>query len=272
MVNRLWQQHFGRGIVQTPNDFGFQGMAPTHPQLLDWLASQLVEGDWKLKRIHKLILMSSAYQMASQAQPDVLARDPENKLFSRFAMRRLAAEEIRDTVLSVTQSLNPKMFGPSIYPDIPREVKLGQSRPGEGWGNSSLEDKSRRSIYIHTKRSLAVPFISAFDGPDTDTTCPIRFETTQPTQSLEMLNGPFAHQQAAVFGNYLRKQLGVQDTRGQVSLALRRSLQRPVRNQEIEQGLEFIKQLQEQHEVSAAKALDYFCLVLLNLNELIYLD
>ncbi|MFP6619220.1 MAG: PSD1 and planctomycete cytochrome C domain-containing protein [Pirellulaceae bacterium] len=272
LVNRLWQQHFGRGIVQTPNDFGFQGMAPTHPQLLDWLASQLVEGDWKLKRIHKLILMSSAYQMASQAQPDVLARDPENKLFSRFAMRRLSAEEIRDTILSVTGSLNPRMFGPSIYPDIPREVMLGQSRPGEGWGNSSLEDKSRRSIYIHTKRSLAVPFISAFDGPDTDTTCPIRFETTQPTQSLEMLNGPFTHQQAAAFGNYLRKQLGVQDTRGQVSLALRRSLQRPVTDQQIEQGLEFIKQLQEQHKVSAAKALDYFCLVMLNLNELIYLD
>ncbi|MCP4811045.1 MAG: DUF1553 domain-containing protein, partial [Planctomycetaceae bacterium] len=114
MVNRLWQQHFGRGIVQTPNDFGFQGMAPTHPQLLDWLASQLVQGKWKLKRIHKLILMSNAYQMASQAPQDTLARDPENKLFSRFAMRRLAAEEVRDTILSVTGSLNPKMFGPSI--------------------------------------------------------------------------------------------------------------------------------------------------------------
>ena len=272
MVNRLWQQHFGRGIVQTPNDFGFQGMAPTHPQLLDWLASQLVQGEWKLKRIHKLILMSNAYQMASQAPQATLARDPENKLFSRFAMRRLAAEEVRDTILSVTGSLNPKMFGPSIYPDIPREVKLGQSRPGEGWGNSSPEEKSRRSIYIHTKRSLAVPFISAFDGPDTDTTCPIRFETTQPTQSLAMLNGPFAHQQAAVFGNYLRKQRDAEDLRGQVSLALRRSLQRPVTDQQIEQGLKFIKQLQQEHGVSAAKALDYFCLVMLNLNELIYLD
>lgn len=256
----------------TPNDFGFQGTAPTHPELLDWLASELVEGGWKLKRIHKLILMSNTYRMASQAEPRSLVQDPENKLFSRFAMRRLSAEEIRDTILSVTGVLNPKMFGPSIYPDIPAEVKHGQSRPGAGWGNSSPEDKVRRSIYIHIKRSLVFPFIAAFDGPDTDTTCPVRFETTQPTQSLEMLNGPFAQQQATVFANYLRKQLGPEDTRGHVQLALQRALQRPVNEKQVARGIEFIKQIQDQPGVSAAKALDYFCLVVLNLNEMIYLD
>jgi len=272
MVNRLWQQHFGRGIVESPNNFGFRGTAPTHPELLDWLATQLVEGGWKLKPIHKLIVLSNAYQMGSQSHPQGVEKDPENKLFWRFNMRRLAAEEIRDTVLAVNGSLNPKMFGPSIFPDIPAEVKRGQSRPGEGWGNSTPAEKARRSIYIHSKRSLVFPFLAAFDGPDTDTTCPIRFETTQPTQALEMFNGPFAHQQAAVFGNYLRKQLGPQDTRGHVELALGRALQRPLTADQIDQGLRFIAQLQKEHSVSPAKALDYFCLVLLNLNELIYLD
>ena len=272
MVNRLWQQHFGRGIVESPNNFGFQGAVPTHPELLDWLATQLVEGGWKLKPIHKLIVLSNAYQMGSQSHPQGVEKDPENKLFWRFNMRRLAAEEIRDTVLAVNGSLNPKMFGPSIFPDIPAEVKQGQSRPGEGWGNSSPEEKARRSIYIHSKRSLVFPFLAAFDGPDTDATCPVRFETTQPTQSLEMFNGPFANQQAAVFGNYLRKQLGPQDTRGHVELALGRALQRPLTADQVEQGLRFIAQLQKEHSVSPAKALDYFCLVLLNLNELIYLD
>ena len=272
MVNRLWQQHFGRGIVESPNNFGFQGTEPTHPELLDWLATQLVEGGWKLKPIHKLIVLSNAYQMSSQSRPQAIDKDPENKLFWRFNMRRLAAEEIRDTVLAVNGSLNPKMFGPSIFPDIPAEVKRGQSRPGEGWGNSTPEEKARRSIYIHSKRSLVFPFLAAFDGPDTDTTCPIRFETTQPTQALEMFNGPFAHRQAAVFGNYLRKQLGPEDTRGHVKLALRRALQRPLTGDQVEQGVRFIERLQKEQAVSSAKALDYFCLVVLNLNELIYLD
>ena len=272
MVNRLWQQHFGRGIVETPNDFGFRGAPPTHPQLLDWLAAEFVEGDWKFKRMHKMILLSNVYRMSSSDRAEGVVKDPENKLFWRFNMRRLAAEEIRDTVLAVNGSLNPKMFGPSIFPDIPREVKQGQSRPGEGWGNSSLEEKSRRSIYIHIKRSLVFPFFGAFDGADTDTTCPVRFETTQPTQSLEMFNGPFANQQAAVFGNYLRKQLGPQDTRGHVEQALERTLQHPVSKEQIDQGVQLIEQLQKKHGISAAKALDYFCLVLLNLNEMIYLD
>ena len=137
MVNRIWQYHFGRGLVRTPNDFGFRGAAPTHPGLLDWLAVEWVRSGWRLKPIHRMILLSSAYRMSSGPQEKALARDPENRLLWRFDMRRLAAEEIRDSVLAVNGSLNLTMTGPSIYPVIPEEVLAGQSVPGQNWGDSS---------------------------------------------------------------------------------------------------------------------------------------
>ncbi|MEK6235283.1 MAG: DUF1549 and DUF1553 domain-containing protein, partial [Planctomycetales bacterium] len=180
MVNRLWQYHFGRGIVRTTNDFGLTSAPPTHPELLDWLADEFVGGGWKFKRMHKMIMLSNAYQMSSRANESALAKDPENDLFWRFNMRRLGAEEIRDSILSVNGSLNSKMFGPSVYPDIPQEVKAGQSKPGSGWGRSSAEEQARRTVYAHVKRSLILPIVAAFDGPELDSTCPVRFQTTQP--------------------------------------------------------------------------------------------
>ena len=137
MVNRVWQHHFGRGIVRSPNNFGIQGARPTHPELLDWLAAEFVDGGWRLKPLHRLILTSNAYRMSSEAQPDGLAKDPGNDLFWRFDMRRLTAEEIRDSILAVSGNLNLKMYGPGVYPEIPAEVLAGQSVPGSGWGKSS---------------------------------------------------------------------------------------------------------------------------------------
>ena len=271
MANRLWQYHFGRGIVRSPNNFGFQGDRPTHPRLLDWLANELVAGGWKLKRLHKLIMMSNTYQMSSKANEAGLAKDRENNLFWRYDMRRLMAEEIRDSILAVNGTLNLKMLGPSIYPIIPDEVKAGQSVPGKGWGNSSPEERARRSIYIHIKRSLVVPMIASFDGPDLDSTCPVRFVTTQPTQSLGMFNGKFMNDQAHIFADYVREHAG-DDTAAQVEMVLHRTCQRKPTDDEIKRGIALLDRLKEKHKVDDAKALDYYCLVALNFNEFIYLD
>ncbi len=272
IVNRIWHHHFGRGLVRTTSDFGFQGAAPTHPQLLDWLASEFVAGDWRLKRLHKLIMLSAAYQMSSTANARALREDPTNDLFWRFDMRRLSAEEVRDSILAVNGSLNRgKMYGPGIYTVIPQEVLAGQSRPGSGWGTSSPEDRARRSIYIHVKRSLVVPMIASFDGPDTDASCPVRFVTTQPTQALGMLNSDFLQEQARLLAAYVRQRAG-DDPREQLALALWRVLQREPTAVEVERGLELLRLMQQRHQASAEQALNYFCLAALNLNEFMYLD
>jgi mono/diheme cytochrome c family protein len=271
MVNRLWQHHFGRGIVRSPSNFGSLGTPPTHPELLDWLASEFVRNGWRLKPLHKLMMMSSTYLLSSQADPKALAQDPENDLCWRFNMRRLDAEEIRDSILAVNGSLNLKMGGPGIYPTIPPEVLAGQSRPGYGWEKSSPEERARRSVYIHIKRSLAVPLLASFDAADTDFSCPVRFATTQPTQALGMMNSAFLNEQAQVFADYLQKHAG-QDATAQVALALRRTLQREPTAKEIARGVKFLRTMQAEHRVSAEEALRCWCIVALNLDEFIYLD
>ncbi|GAB5443575.1 MAG: PSD1 and planctomycete cytochrome C domain-containing protein [Fuerstiella sp.] len=272
MMNRIWQFHFGRGIVRTSSDFGFQGSPPTHPELLDWLAAKFVESGWSIKAMHRLIMSSATYQMSSRPNEKAFAVDPVNDLFWRFDMRRLSAEEIRDSILWANGSLNSeKMFGPSIYTDIPDAVKAGQSRPGSGWGTSSPEDKVRRSIYIHVKRSLLDPLLESFDFADTDQTCPVRFVTTQPTQALGMLNSDFILQQASVFADFLN-QKAANEPKRQVQLALERVTQRPATEEQIRRGLDLMEALQTDQQLSQDEALKYFCLVALNLNEFLYLD
>jgi len=272
MMNRLWKRHFSRGIVRSPNNFGLQGIPPTHPQLLDWLAAEFMQGGWKLKRMHKIIVMSNAYRMSSQSHSQGVKKDQENNLFWRFNPRRLSAEEIRDSILAVNGSLNlKKMYGPSIYPVIPKEVLAGQSRPGAGWGKSSEEDLNRRSIYIHIKRSLIVPLMAAFDVADTDFTCPVRFATTQPTQSLALMNGDYANRQAEIFAQNLIKSCQ-NDLQAQVAAALKRVLQRTPSQEEIQRGISFIDHLKQNHGKNEAEALKYFCLLTLNLNEFLFLD
>jgi mono/diheme cytochrome c family protein len=270
MVNRIWQHHFGRGIVGSSNNFGNIGDKPTHPELLDWLATQFMQGDWKLKSLHKLIMLSSTYQMSSQASEKELAADPANKLYWRFNMRRLSSEELRDSVHAANASLNLKMGGPSIYPIIPQEVFAGQSRPGAGWGNSSVEERARRACYIFIKRSLVEPLMADFDFADVDSTCPVRFVTTQPTQALSLLNSEFMNRQAAVFAEFLKKEAGDDSTK-QVELGLAQITQRRPDKSEIERGLGLIESLKKDG-VPDDMALKYFCLTLYNLNEFLYLD
>ncbi|QDU64262.1 Planctomycete cytochrome C [Planctomycetes bacterium Pan216] len=271
MANRVWQHHFGRGIVASPNDFGMAGLKPTHPELLDWLASEFVQMGWRLKPLHRLIMTSNTYQMSSRANPKALAADPDNETFWRFNMRRLGAEELRDSILSVIGSLNPKMGGPSIYSFIQDEVLQGQSLPGEGWGKSPPAEQNRRSVYIHVKRSLITPILASFDVADVDSSCPVRFETTQPTQCLATLNSEFLHERAKRFAEYLTKQAG-DDPKSQVELALLRTLQRPATEAEIARGVKLINELMADDGATPEQALAYFCLVTLNLNEFLYLD
>ena len=267
MVNRIWQHHFGRGIVRSSSDFGFQGTPPTHPELLDWLASEFVERDWSIKQLHKLIMMSSAYRMSSAMNQQAYDADPLNDHFWRFNMRRLTAEEIRDSILAVNGSLNlDRMFGPSIYPRLPDEVLQGQSMPGDGWGNSSPEDLNRRSVYIHIKRSLPVPIMASFDVADPDSPCPVRFNTVQPTQALGMINSDFIARQAGTFADYLRAEVPA-DLPAQIELALTRVLQRQPNADEVERGVAFVRSVDDQQQ-----GLKQFCLIALNLNEFLFLD
>jgi len=271
MANRIWQHHFGRGIVRSPNNFGLLGDAPTHPKLLDWLATELVRGDWRLKSLHKTIMMSATYQMSSRGDKQALEKDPQNNLFWRFDMRRLSAEELRDAMLAANGTLNPKMFGPSFYPEISAEVMAGQSRPGLGWGKSTPQERARRSVYIFVKRSMITPILASFDFPDTDSSCEARFTTTQPTQALGMLNSDFVHQQAAKFAERLRKECG-NDSRAQVERGLELALSRPIQKINVDRGVALMDKLQKEHNVTAEAALNYFCLYVYNLNEFSYLD
>lgn len=271
IVNRVWQHHFGRGLVRSPNDFGLQGDKPTHPELLDYLTAEFIRGDWRLKPLHRLILTSQAYRMSSRGTPGGLAADPTNNLFWRFDMRRLSAEEVRDSILALTGSLNLKKFGPGVYVDIPKEVLAGQSMPGKGWGKSPPAEQDRRSVYIHVKRSLLTPILEGFDAPDTDRSSPVRFATTNPGQALGLLNSEFINQQAARLAERLRREAGT-DSGDQVRLALQLATLRPVAAEEVRRGVALIKGLAEDDGLGPETALKYFCLVVLNLNEFIYLD
>ncbi len=271
IVNRVWQRHFGRGIVRSSSNFGLQGDAPTHPELLDWLASEFVARGWSLKSLHRLILTSNAYRMSSRPAPAALNLDPQNDLLSHFDMRRLAAEEIRDSILAASGTLNKKMFGPGIYVDIPKEVLAGQSRPGSGWGKSPPEEQSRRSIYIHVKRSLIAPILASFDVAETDHSVPVRFASTQPTQALGMLNSAFVNEQAAKLAERVRREAG-DDVAKQVRLALNLVTSRPPSEAEVQRGMKLIGAMQKEDGVTREAALGSFCLLALNLNEFLYLD
>nr|AEH26462.1 hypothetical protein [uncultured Acidobacteria bacterium A2] len=270
IANRLWQHHFGRGIVESANDFGKAGTPPTHPELLDWLASETVAQGWRLKTMHKLILMSNTYRMSSTGNPKALAKDPTNRLFWRFDMRRLTAEEVRDSILAVTGTLNLKMHGPSIYPVLPREALATASNPAAAWGKSSLEEAARRSVYVYVKRSLRPPILMNFDAPDTDSSAAVRFTTTVPTQALGLLNSQFAGEQAALLAKRLDKE--AKSTADKVTLAIRLTTGRLPATQEVIEDVKLIESLQKEEGLSAQRALEDYCLMILNTNEFIYLD
>ncbi len=271
LANRLWQYHFGRGIVPTPNDFGKLGEPASHPELLDWLAAELVSGGWRIKPMHRLIVLSNAYRMASRASTAELAADPSNRWFWRFPLRRLAAEEVRDSILAVSGSLRLKAGGPSVYPPIPREVLAGQSVPGSGWNTSPPDEAARRSIYVHVKRSLLVPILAVHDAADTDSSCPVRYTTTVPTQALGLLNGEFTNEQAVAFADRLRRETPG-DWNAQVRRALRLTASREPDPDEVRRDAEFVRKLMNDGGLDDRTALSQYCLMMLNANAFLYLD
>ena len=271
IVNRVFQHHFGRGLVRTPSDFGVQGSVPTHPELLDWLAAEFIQDGWSLKRFHRLILTSQAYRASSVPTSEALKADPANDLFSRFDMRRLTAEEIRDSVLWMGGSGNPRMYGPGVYVNLPKEVLASQSVPGKGWGKSPPSEQARRSIYIHVKRSLLAPVLLSFDLAETDRSTPVRFATTQPTQALGMLNGSFFNEQARVLADRIRGEAGSQP-KAQVRRVLHRVTARPPTEAEVVRGTALLESLTVEEGLGPTAALDAFCLLAFNLNEFLYLE
>jgi hypothetical protein len=208
IVNRLWQHHFGAGLVKTANDFGTRGDRPSHPELLDWLASTLVENGWRLKPIHRLILLSSTYRQSSHPtgrDAEAAARqDPENRLLWRFNRRRLEAEEIRDAMLAVSGRLNPRAGGPSVMVSVDRPIVQALYKPSQWQVARDPAEHDRRSIYLIAKRNLRLPFFEVFDAPALAASCPRREASTHAPQALELLNGRLANDLAAAFAARLR--------------------------------------------------------------------
>ena len=284
IVNRVWQAHFGQGIVTSSSDLGVMGDAPSHPELLDWLASELVASGWRLKPLHRMIVLSKTYRSdrASASEPNAAKVDPGDTPLWRWRARRLDAEVVRDSILAVSGRLNPRMGGPSFYPTLPREVLAGQSRPGDGWGQSDEWEQCRRSIYIFAKRSLAVPELELLDAPDTTSSCEKRMVSTTGPQALTFLNGAFVHQQAGCFASRLAAEAGLAPT-DQVERAFTLALGRPPRASEAQAALEFLDKQERQIRADAAgvpksagaidarrKALEAFCLVVLNMNDFVF--
>ena len=271
MVNRIWQYHFGRGIVRSSSDFGYQGDLPTHPKLLDWLAIQFMESGWDIKAMHRLIMNSDAYKRSSMPNDQALAQDPLNHSFWRYEMRRLTSEEVRDSVLNACGTINLKMGGQSVTPPVPDIILAGSSVKGKGWGACTPEQANRRSVYVKVMRSMQMPLLINHDMADTDSTCPVRFNTTVPTQALNMLNGKFMNDSAKSFANRLRTEAG-KELNKQVEHALKLVFSRNPQKEEINAGVEMMKNMKNKFSLSEEEALNRFALLALNLNEFVYLD
>jgi mono/diheme cytochrome c family protein len=261
MVNRIWQHHFGEGIVRTPSNFGKMGELPSHPQLLDYLTLEFIERRWSVKQMHRLIMTSEAYQMASDDIAANVAIDPENRLFWRMPRARLEAEIIRDQILAVAGNLDRTLGGPCVYPYI--DPKLFQSSTKRTWPGKPDDDPStwRRSLYVYSKRSIRYPMFETFDQPNLINSCERRNRSTIAPQALLMMNNNFIITEAKFFAERLRREAG-KDAGAQIELAYKLALGRAPRAFEQAKALEFIR--------TTPNGLDEFCQALFNLNEFVY--
>lgn len=261
MVNRLWQGHFGEGIVRTPNDFGRQGEAPTHPELLDWLAVEFAGRGWSMKQMHKLIMLSDTYRRSSVGEAESLQKDPENHYLSRMNRRRLDADSIRDTVLAVSGALNLKMGGVGIIPTLSKEELLAARMPDLWPAHPDPAEHNRRSIYLQMKRSMTLPMLQIFDAPDSSASCARREHSTVAPQALAMMNSEFSMTQAEQLAARIRKAAG-DDPQKSVELGWRLAFGRLPSEQERGNALEYL----------GRNSLQRLCLLMFNMSEFIYVD
>ena len=261
LVNRIWQNHFGAGIVKTVNDFGLKGARPSHPELLDWMAGTLVAEGWRLKGLHRAIVLSATYRQSNRSPAEAVAgvSDPENRLLWKFNRRRLSAEEIRDAMLAVSGRLNVKEGGPGVMIPVDSELVKQLYKPSQWNVGHDPSEHDRRSIYLVAKRNLRLPFLETFDAPATLTSCGRRETSTHAPQALEMLNGRLSNDLAATFAERLTELCGT-DPERIVERGFREALGRPPTAEERSLSLGFLRE----------QPLREYTLTLFNLNGFLY--
>jgi len=205
-MNRFWEQYFGHGLVETVEDFGTQGERPTHPELLDWLATEFVRQNWDIKAMHKLIVMSATYRQSSRATPALIEKDPNNRLFARGPRFRVPAETVRDIALQASGLLSPKIGGPSVFPYQPDGIWT-QIYSGDKWEMSKGEDKHRRGLYTFWRRTSPYPAFMSFDATSRELICTRRPRSNTPLQALTTLNDPAYVEAAEALARRMMKEV-----------------------------------------------------------------
>jgi hypothetical protein len=279
MVNRIWDHHFGRGIVSTPSNFGRMGSLPSHPELLDFLAAEFMQSGWSMKTIHRLILTSQTYQMASGYYNAAnIEKDSDNVYLWKFPLHRVEGEVIRDIILSASGKLNLEAGGPPFFPSVPAAVREDVKKIGR-WELTKEEPSTwRRSIYSYFKRARRYPMFEVLDQPDSNIPCERRSSTTVPTQALTLMNGDFVLIQAQYFAERVQAAAG-DDPAAEIKAAYRIALSREPSKTELEGDLRFLSKQLDYHESKRAAngspgkwALIDLCAVILNLNEFVYMN
>jgi hypothetical protein len=260
MVNRIWQGHFGYGLVRTPNDFGRQGDAPTHPELLDWLAVEFTERGWSIKQMHRLMMLSDTYQASSVAPPEAIERDPDNFYLARMNRRRMDADVLRDSMLAIAGNLNLKMGGVGVILPLTEEEILAARMPRLWPANPDPSEHARRTVYLQMKRSLTVPMLQIFDAPDTATSCPRRETSTVAPQALALMNSEFSNSQAVRFAERVRQT--AKDDESSVQAAWLYAFGRAPTDRERSTALDYL----------GRNSLERLCLLIFNMNEFVYVD
>ena len=259
-VNRLWQNHFGLGLVKTANDFGLKGDRPSHLELLDWLTDSFLRNGMQSKPLHRAIVLSSTYRQSNRAPDDTASRiDPENRLLSHFTRRRLSADELRDAMLAVSGRLNLQDGGRSVVVPVDQELVQLLYKPSQWQVTSEIRQHDRRSIYLMAKRNLRLPFMENLDAPTLQNSCARRDASTHAPQALELLNGSVSNDLARSFANRLQIDAGKDQDRV-VNLAFVRALGRPATVTEQQKSVEFLRD----------QPLAEFALAMFNLNEFLY--
>jgi len=251
-------------LVESSNEFGKLGTGVSNQKLLDWLAGELVKSGWDTKHILRLILNSSTYQLSSKGISD---KDPTNRLHWKYSSRRLTAEEIWDSYLVLTNQMKFEIGGPPVRPKMPDAVLQTSSRPRNVWPPSPGDSANRRAVYIHVKRSIKLPLLANFDSPERDFSCPSRFATTVPTQALTMLNSERMNELSEKFAARLSGSLDEK-----IREAFRLGTSREITDGEFHEIKGLAADLKTKHGVSDDQLMSRICLLILNLNETLYLD